>query len=115
MKTIMFSMGQEGSSYFRTVKDLVTMFSTIGGFITSMYYSTFFSYRFLADPFTNLKLAETFNHIIEHGDHEHTHAHGDDHGHHHHEGGTEEHHHKHEHKEKHEHSHNHNHDHHNHH
>lgn len=63
MKTIMLNMGREGKKYTRNVKTLADAASVVGGFATCMFYITYFSYRFIADPFIELHLAEAFDRI----------------------------------------------------
>lgn len=53
----MFSMGKIGRESKREVIPILTAMSLVGGFITTMYYMTYYSYRFLTDPDTDLSLA----------------------------------------------------------
>lgn len=53
----MFDMGREGHYYVRSIYNLETALTVIGGLLTSMFYITYYSYRFIVDPFTTLKLA----------------------------------------------------------
>ena len=55
----------EGTLYKRKVGTLVDKLSLIGGFITTLYYATFYTYLFLTMPHTTLKLAQTFDCITQ--------------------------------------------------
>ena len=74
LRTYMFNMGREGIRYSREVEQAVMALSLVGGFVTSIFYGVFFAYKFLTEPFTELKLAHTFDRIKHSIDEDHCNA-----------------------------------------
>ena len=55
----------EGIYFKRMVGTIFDKMSVIGGFITAVYYSTFYAYLFLTSPDTTLKLAQFFDAVTQ--------------------------------------------------
>lgn len=65
LKTLIFNLGREGTKSRREANSILNALSLIGGFVTTMYYITFYSYKFLTTPVTELKLAYAFEKIVQ--------------------------------------------------
>lgn len=66
LRMYMLGVGSKGTQSTRKVSTLLVAMSLVGGFVTSMYYVTSYSYSFLTAPFTELILAERFQDLVTH-------------------------------------------------
>lgn len=57
-------MDREGTTSTRELNSILNALSLIGGFVTTMYYSTYYSYIWITSPTTELKLAYAFEKIV---------------------------------------------------
>ena len=64
LRMYLFGVGSKGTKSTRIVGTLMGAMSLIGGFVTSMYYLTSYSYMFLTGPHSEIKLAERFEEIV---------------------------------------------------
>ena len=61
----MFNIGREGTKSKREADSVITAMSLLGGFITAMYYATYYTYMYITAPITELKLAYAFEKIVQ--------------------------------------------------
>ena len=65
LKTYIFNMGREGIKSSREFDSILTALSLIGGFVTIMYRATYYLYKYITQPTTELKLAYAFEKIVQ--------------------------------------------------
>ena len=57
-------MGREGTKSFREFQSMLTALSLLGGFTSIVYKLTYYFYKFITGPVTELKLAYAFEKIV---------------------------------------------------
>ena len=62
----MMNLDSNGKKSQREADTVVMALSLIGGFVTAMYYGTFYSYLYITYPTTELKLAYSFEKTVQH-------------------------------------------------
>ena len=60
LRIYLMGLDNQGLHTQRSVRDFVNAMSLVGGFMMTMYYTTYYTYMFVTNPFLELHLARGF-------------------------------------------------------